>query len=168
MIDFQHFLQLQDLTLEDIEANRAGTVSPHQAEIAAKHRRRTTSYVLVGVGTGFVGALFVAFTFYRQDHNPIGFLAPALAVVMGGIVYAIYAAVWRFPLLTGRNVEVVEGLADRIRYLSTRDEFDVLINGVTYTGFGRVDRTFDGLRLKMYVIPDRKIVVGIEPGDQRS
>ncbi|CAN5655331.1 hypothetical protein BH09MYX1_BH09MYX1_03070 [soil metagenome] len=161
--DLQRYLGVQDLKAEDIEANRAGNVSPRQAAIAKKHRSRTSSYLYIVFPMFLAATLFTAVTLYRQNHQPIVFLGPALVFVLWPIMFAVYAAFWRFPLLAGRKVVLVQGRATWVRFLATRGEYSVRMDGVAYRGFGRVDHTYQGVYLKMYVVPDGKIVVGIEP-----
>ena len=73
------YLETQGLRIEDLEANRAGTVSPRQAAIAATHRRKTTTGFVVGFGTFFVSALCVAW--------PDGHLEEFEARVNGTLVW---------------------------------------------------------------------------------
>ena len=166
--DLDRFLKLQNLKVEDVEANRAGKVSPRQAATVGARRGNVTTWLLLGFGGFFALALAAAITDYMQKKHFKAMILPAIAGTVGIIAYVVYAMFWRPPSaeeVAKQKVVTIQGVADSISYWPHKGFYDIKMNGVKYQGYTTMDPGYEGHKVKLHVIPESKLVVAMEPAD---
>jgi hypothetical protein len=161
----ESLLKLQDLKMEDLEANRAGRISPRQLDQVASHRNRWTAVLFTSVGAMIFTALLLAYVNYQKNHKPMVFIVPAIAVGIGLALYLVYVVFLRLPSgLADRKVTVIQAPFQHLLSVPTRSEYNVSLDGVVYRGLtGQLGDNLEGKTFKAYVVTEDKLIVAFEP-----
>jgi len=159
-------LEAQELTISDLEANRAGRVSERQVDQVNRLRRRLWTIFAGVAGGGLVIALAMSGYFYRRDHDPVAFVMPAAMLVFIVLLYGLFALKLQVPSVANQAVTLVEGPVEGFLGVTNGGGYVVSIRGVRYKGVARKlgrDLMPKGRNVKAYVVPERTMVVAIEP-----
>jgi hypothetical protein len=162
--DLDALLRAQELTKEDIEANRGGRVSERQAAQVTAHRRRLTMIPLTSIAGLLSLSTGLAIYDFVNKHHPIVFILPAISVVFSVAFYAFFALVLRLPRIDGREVNAVEGPVEGLLGISNRGGYVVRIKGVRYKGVATgLKPDLKGQVVRAYVVPGLAMVVAMVP-----
>jgi hypothetical protein len=162
--ELDKLLKAQDLTMLDLDANRAGTVSQHQADQVSLHGRRLSLIFFVIIGGLILMSAAIAFYDYGKHHEPAVFSVPGIAIVFSIVLYVFFSRVLKLPSIDGKHVTAVKGPIEGLVRVPNDGGYNVRIQGVTYKGVAK-GMTLDlkGRVVTAYVVPESKMVVAIEP-----
>jgi hypothetical protein len=158
-------LKCQNLTRDDIAANRAGRVSPRQVAIIAAAARRRTIRVVAILGALVVTGAGLAMFDDSKKHDPTASVVIAATAIAVGLLFAaFYALVLRLPSkVAERKVTLVHAPVTGLIQSWARGEFVATIEGVRYIGFTGTLPDLRGKTVNAYVVADGRFVVAFEP-----
>ncbi|MEO8800607.1 MAG: hypothetical protein ABI551_22145 [Polyangiaceae bacterium] len=165
----QQALSIQGLALEDVEANRAGHVSPTQLGRLASVQGAGKITMSLMVFGGSALSIGFAINDYRQHGHLAVFIVPAVIIAFFAAIYfGVYRA-FRLPMpeeiakarVTARRARVTASMIG-----ANRGVYSVWLDGVRHTGCAA--SLSDDVRLKgrivdAYIIAERKLVVALVP-----
>jgi hypothetical protein len=166
--DLDRSLRIQRLKLEDIEANRAGSLSAREAARITAESRKFRVNLWFGL-IAFVGAATVtSLSIYSKNPGPGMFWVPGIALIAIIPIYFLALAMFGKPDpdVTAGKVTAVKGAVEHLSVWPTRDGFTASIGGTQYKGLNALElgeSLRDGQTVKAYVLPNAKILVAVDP-----
>ena len=163
--DLDQLLAAQDLTSADLEANRVGTVSAHQAALVNEHRKSlATIPITISIGLVVLALAFALYDFHAK-HDATVFILPAVALGLGLGLCALVFSQFLLPKIDGEAVTLIEGPVTQIWTVSNRGGYLLRMNGVAYKGVATgIDQSLQGQLVKAYVVSGSRMVVAVTPG----
>jgi hypothetical protein len=167
----QRALAAQGLTAADLDANRAGRVSPAQLARLGNVQKGGQATVYVLFGGGSVISVVTALFHYSQHGDAPIFVLPAIAIAFALVIYFLVYRRNRLPLpaeIENAKVTVMHARVGGSLIASARGVYNVWLDNVRYTGCAtalsdevrKKDRVVDA-----YVIAERKLVVALVPAE---
>jgi hypothetical protein len=164
-------LAAQGLTSADVEANRAGRVSPTQLERLGSVRKWGRAGVFIMLGGGSVASVVLALYHYLTHGDVVIFILPAVAVSFLGCIYLFVYRRNRLPSpseIANAKVITMRARVGGSLVAYNRGVYNVWLNNVRYSGCANAlsdDVCKKERMVDAYIVEGHKLVVALVPAD---